>query len=635
MISPDPDERPRSAGFGALVLLIVLVVLVGPVPEVRAQAPIDKAAGLFDDEKSAPSEPTKSKDQDKDKAKPTDPKKPAPGSSGNRDVIGFTQENAASQMTELEERMFRLSEALRGLEPENSSRLRLALKFSKEELILEQMRETHNLLKDAELARAETEVRELVAKLQHLRDVLLAEDLDFQLKLARLRQLRETLNQLDRIVKEERRALGWSRFAIDQRQARARLEAIKPDLEALARDERSVLDSTRAPEPDRPAVRERVATVAKAAAALAANPLFANFQPSELRKADALLGDALTRLDGDDLAAAITAEDQAATVLAAELRALDDRIAEADRDVAEAEFRRHEADQARNRQAASTLGAGSGRLGDAGVPLQKDLIRAGSSMQAAEQKLGRSEAEPAVAEQTAALDTLGRAADDLARAAEKLLVQLRSELQARLNNDLTEMHEAQAVIRETAEAQVPRLAQQSRSATIAMAGLAQKEGELAIRLEQLLGLVEETEYGIALPTAIRVLGRETRAIEGWLKVADAAPRTLAFAHRVEDDLLTVVGSVRRLPPTTPPPPGSPLPSDLRERERELNRLVAELKLVRLLQSRLNDDTVGVDQTRPNPSDLSPTLKRDVEGLESNQEEIREALARVAQFIQQP
>ena len=550
-------------------------------------------------------------------------------------MIGFTQENAASQMTELEERMFRLSEALRGLEPENASRLRLALKFSKEELILEQMRETHILLKDAELTRAETEVRELVAKLQHLRDVLLAEDLDFQLKLARLRQLRETLNQLDRIVKEERRALGWSRFAIDQRQARARLSAIKPDLEALARDERSVLDSTRAPEPDRPAVRERVATVAKAAAALAANPLFANFQPSELRKADALLGDALARLDGDDLAAAITAEDQAATVLASELRALDDRIAGADRDVAESEFRRHETDQARNRQAASTLGAGSGRLGDAGVPLQKDLIRAGSSMQAAEQKLGRSEADPAVAEQTAALETLGRAADDLARAAEKLLVQLRTELQARLNNELTEMREAQAVIRETAEAQIPRLALQSRSATIAMAGLAQKEGELATRLEQLLGLVEETEYGIALPTAIRVLGREMRAIEGWLKAGDAAPRTLAFAHRVEDDLLTVVGSVRRLPPTTPPAPGSPLPSDLRERERELNRLIAELKLVRLLQSRLNDDTVGVDQTRPNPSDLSPALKRDVEGLESNQEEIREALARVAQFIQQP
>ena len=35
----------------------------------------------------------------------------------DRDTIGFTQENVAAQMAELEERMFRLSEALRSLEP--------------------------------------------------------------------------------------------------------------------------------------------------------------------------------------------------------------------------------------------------------------------------------------------------------------------------------------------------------------------------------------------------------------------------------------------------------------------------------------------------------------------------------------
>ena len=106
-------------------------------------------------------------------------------------------------MTELEERMFRLSEALASLEPENASRLRLALKFSREELILHQMKETQKLLKDAQLSKAETEVRELLAKLEHLRSLLLAEDLDFQMKLARLRQMRESLGQLERIIKEE------------------------------------------------------------------------------------------------------------------------------------------------------------------------------------------------------------------------------------------------------------------------------------------------------------------------------------------------------------------------------------------------------------------------------------------------
>src|SRR5207245_2983192 len=86
------------------------------------------------------------------------------GGVSGRDKIGVTHENGAGQMSELEERMFRLSEALRGLEPENASRLRLALKFSREEQILDQMRETHKLLKDAQLSKAETEAKEQIGR---------------------------------------------------------------------------------------------------------------------------------------------------------------------------------------------------------------------------------------------------------------------------------------------------------------------------------------------------------------------------------------------------------------------------------------------------------------------------------------
>ena len=634
MISPSLHLRPPLVGLVALVA----VLFVAPPPRTAlAQAPApkaDKAAGVFDDDKAA------SKDKDKDKA----PAKPSAGGAVERDNIGFTQQNAASQMTELEERMFRLSEALRGLEPENASRLRLALKFSREELILEQMRETHKMLKDAQLGRAETEVRELLAKLEHLRNVLLAEDLDFQLKIARLRQIRETIGQLERIVKEERRDLGWSRFAIDQRKARERLADRRPDLEALGRDQKAVLADTRAIPPDRDAadrklarsaVRDREAALGKAASALAANPLFADFQPSELRKAESQLNGAVARLEGDALAEAVAAEEKADALLQAELKGLDARIAEADRDVAEAEFRRHEADQAKNRRAAEALGASSSRLGDAGVSLQKDLIRAGSSMQSAEKNLARTAADPAAVDQSAALDILTRSSADLALAAEKLLVQLRTELQHRLVTELTEMHELQASIRETTQAQAPRLAQKSRSAAIAVTGLSQKEGELAAKTEHLLALVEETEYGIALPTALRVLAREMHDIEGRLKDGNASPPTVALEQRVEDDLLGLLQAIRRLPPTTPPPPGSPLPSDLRDRERELNRLIAELKMIRLLQSRLNDDTVGVDKTRPAPSALPPALRREVEALEASQEEIRDSLSKIAERIEQP
>jgi hypothetical protein len=618
-----PSWHPCLEKLAPLALLIAMMgFALSPPALAQATKAVTKAAAVSDDEKKTA---------------------PKPATVSDRDAIGFTQENAAAQMTELEERMFRLSEALRGLEPENASRLRLALKFSREEQILEQMRETHKFLKDAQLSKAETEVKELIAKLEHLRTLLLAEDLDFQLKLARLRQMRETASQLDRITKEERRELGWSRFAMEERRRLERLATRRPDLETLVRDQQAVIADTKNKSKDGnesakealAAIREREVKLKSAVTALASDSLFADLQPPHLRRADALLADAVTSLEGADVGTAVAAEDKALGLLREELTRLDDQVAQTERTIAEAEFRRREGDQAKNRGATDRLAVSSARLGDAGVALRKDLIRASASMHSAEQGLGKTAAAAAADDQSAALDTLAKSRDYFGRSIERLLVELRTELQARLMADMTEMHELQSSIRETTQAQAPRVSQKSRTALIAVAGLSKKEAELADRTEHLLALVEETEFGIALPTTLRVFSREMRSIESWLKAGDVAPRTIAHATRIEEDLVGLLQAVRRLPPTTPPLPGTPLSSDLRERERELNRLVAELKMVRMLQARLNDDTIGVDKNRPATSTLAPALKREVETLEATQDEIRDSLAKIAERLEFP
>ena len=108
-------------------------------------------------------------------------------------------------MTELEQRMFRLAETIKELEAENSSRLMLGLKFAREELILLQMQQTKDLLKGLKLGEAVTEEKQLLAKLERLHELLLSNDLDFQLRLERLRLIREILRQLDVAIKEEDR----------------------------------------------------------------------------------------------------------------------------------------------------------------------------------------------------------------------------------------------------------------------------------------------------------------------------------------------------------------------------------------------------------------------------------------------
>src|SRR5262249_35000287 len=156
----------------------------------------------------------------------------------------------------------------------------------------------------------------------------------------------------------------------------------------------------------------------------------------------------------------------------------------------------------------------------------------GAAMQSAEQSLGKTAPAPAAQDQSAVLDVLTKAREDFARSVERLLVELRSELRTRLIADLTEMHELQLSIRETTQAQAPRVLQKSRTALVTVAGLAKQEATLGERMEHLLALVEETEFGIALPTTLRILSREMRSVEGWLKAGDVAPRTIALGTRL-------------------------------------------------------------------------------------------------------
>src|SRR5688572_27281548 len=106
---PARASRTKAASMSAGFLLLALTL---------AATAQEKAAGVFDEEKPALKKPAAEKKTEGEKKAGSEKKD---GAVSDRDSIGFTQENVSAQMTELEERMFRLSEALRSLEPENAS----------------------------------------------------------------------------------------------------------------------------------------------------------------------------------------------------------------------------------------------------------------------------------------------------------------------------------------------------------------------------------------------------------------------------------------------------------------------------------------------------------------------------------
>jgi hypothetical protein len=447
---------------------------------------------------------------------------------GQREELTFRQEKVAAEMAELEQRMFRLAEALKELEPENSSRLMLGLKFAREELILQQMKETLALLEKLSLGDAVTEQKQLLAKLERLHELLLSSDLDSQLRLERLRQIREILRRLDGAIKEEEREKS-------QTDELAKKEQDQPDKEAAAKQQ---------------------------------NPDAAKF--AALRK-----------------------------------------------------------DQEGNRKFTEAITQMVRQLGDTGANAIGEMIRAEGSMAGAEGHLGQQQAMPASGEQDRAVASLKYARQQLEDAAQQLLDELVAEVRKRVIEALTLMLERQVAVRQSTELLGPRVKQGSRQALTAVVGLAKSEQQIINLADEIVNLVEETEFGIALPAALRVVRDSMAQVKRSLGDGDASERVVAREREIEADLAALLEAVKQMPPSRPPN-GPARRGNPSERERELNRLVAELKMIRVLQLRVNRDTVGVDGERPPDVEaLSAEIRQRIEAIEARQENVRDVTERLS------
>src|SRR5438067_10931183 len=118
------------------------------------------------------------------------------------DQIQFQQKNIQAQMQELEERMFHLADLIREMEPGDSAKLILAVRRAREQLIVEQMKEILELVGGKDLNKASDEQKQVLVKLEQLKQLLLSQDLDLQMQLELLKKLNLAIQKLDEATKE-------------------------------------------------------------------------------------------------------------------------------------------------------------------------------------------------------------------------------------------------------------------------------------------------------------------------------------------------------------------------------------------------------------------------------------------------
>lgn len=619
--------------------LAIALLLAAVAPTARAQ---DIPLGLAAEAAPAAVEPaakpaeTKPADGKPAAAKPSDTA--GLGQRSDKEVttgdqLGFREQQVHEEMAELEQRMFRLSEALKKLEPENSSRLVTGLKYAREELILHQMKEVQTELVSLSLKGAIEEQKQLIAKLDRLQQLLLSTDLDFEMRLERLKAIRETLRQLDTVIKEEAREEKLSKKAAELETELAKLNERKASLEELVKQQTEHV-AKNTPLAKAESLTEEQKTEAgqlskeQAGTRESAQKLAADLQegatPKNLSGAVASMQQAEGALDKTAPSEAQPAMEKALEQLKQELAEIAKKQAEAQQALAKEKFEAMRKDQEGNRAATDRVSDMTRELGSNGSAALSELLKASGSMSNAEGALGQSQAGQGNSEQRQALSSLNYARELLAEEAERLARQLRAEVIKKVTEGLTEMLEMQVAVRERTVALAPGVKQGSRDALAALTAVSKREEKITSKAQELIDIVEETEFGIALPAALAAVRDATESVQVSLAEGDASAEVVKAEEQIEADLKAMLEVVNEMSDANSRQGRRNRGNSAEEERKELNRIISELKMIRLLETRVKQSTVDVDAKRANTEALSPSLRKQVEHLDGRQSDIQEA-----------
>jgi hypothetical protein len=422
--------------------------------------------------------------------------------------IKFEQDKAHAHMRELEGRMFHVAELLRQTQPDDSARLLMGVARSREQLIVEEMREAAELIGSLDLNKATAEEKELIAKLEELKRLLLTNDLDLELKLEQLRKIREAQDSLAKLTARERQQLAQT----------------KP---------------------------------------LASNPknnpnTLAGLKNNEHRN----------QRSGEDLEQLIK------------------------------------------------------RIGPTAAPAAGAMNGACQSMGGACSGLGNGQCKGASENQGKAIEKLNQAAVALREAEAQLKKEIESLARQRVIENLTKMIAQQKQVREATRRLVPRVAEKQRQALLAVRQLAPLEESIAGLCRSSIELVEITQFSVVLPSALGAIEADMNTVADSLRDRKADDELVATQKKIEADLQALLDALKEAANA------SGNPSRCKGCKGDKNKLLAEVRMLRWMESVLNRDTLTVDRSKlDNKIGPSEATSR-THDLGRRQEDIRRITARL-------
>lgn len=557
---------------------------------------------------------------------------PASADADPQNPLLTRQQQVADRFRELERLLLRMAELTESTDPRRAALLRQAVAQSKERAIEDQFGALLELLKKERFSPAVKGQQEVRDDLMRLLDLMLSEDRSKHIESEKER-IRKYLERVNKIIKEQRQVQGATQRDDDAKELAERQGEIKEKTGDLAEDVRKD-DEARAPtkkpaesEPDKPSEGTPEGEPAEGEKAKGETPdgekpageksesdkseSEKSDKPSEEEKAER------EKSDGEKE----KSEGEKPEGAEAEGEKSDPKKTEGEKSGGE----KSEGQKSESKpqdgpppveppQPGESAQSGESQESEKN-PAEQRLQRAQQRMEEAQKKLEEAKKSDAVEKQEEALRELEQAKAEL----EEILRQLREEEMARtlamLEARFRKMLDAQMQVYEGTQRldKVPA-EDRDRDDVIEAGRLSRKEGEIVVEAEKALAMLQEEGSAVAFPEAVIEIRDDMITIRDRLAEAD----TGALTQGVEEDVIAALEEMitaleKAQKEMQDQKPGQPNQGG-GEQEMPLVDTIAELKMIRAMQMRVNNRTQRYTELTKSEQASEPQILKALEEL---------------------
>jgi hypothetical protein len=250
---------------------------------------------------------------------------------------------------------------------------------------------------------------------------------------------------------------------------------------------------------------------------------------------------------------------------------------------------------------------------------------ANQSMGSAAEKLSKRNGEEASEQQKDALKKLAQADAELEDLQKSMEKELEVFVRQRVMETLTQMIAEQHQVRTTTEKLAARSAEGRKETVLAVKRLAESEEKIIQLGQEALSLCELVEFSLAFPPALQSVIDQMDIVTADLNAGHANDDVVGREKQIEDDLQELLSALKQASRPTNKMSQS---GQCKNCGQNLNKLLAEVKMLRWMELSLNKETQKTKQELAGKSPQDPDVAARLEPLSLKQVRIQEITQRL-------